>query len=289
MSSFSSLNSIRSGSKKIRRGFTLIELLISILIAVPLIASLFAAFLYILRIQATVADQSFVRINTDNAIQRLQQDIRNTSSGLYNSGAWQSLNPLQGGAGNENADRMVLQLLDSANGQRITWTFYRTPQDFDTGVKTIDADTGLEVAVTRKAVNVLSRSVLDETVPGATPVVTNYINMPYSDLVFDEVRLQEYIPTSAAPGAQLLLSDGSLVDDENSAGPGVSQVVAIEIKGRTLHRLTTNNTIIKEIDGDNDGDLRNDKVGAALFGRTNEGDDPKWQYIYNVTTTLRNS
>ncbi|MGF1572601.1 MAG: PilW family protein [Sumerlaeia bacterium] len=270
-------SSATTQSFRTKKAFTLMELLFAILIGVPMLASILVAFVYVLRIQATISDQSFVRINTDIAIQRLQQDIRNTSSGLYNSGAWQELNPLTGGAGNINEDTMVLQLLDSANGLRITWTYFRTPQTYTAGSESVTA------------VNVLSRRVLDLNDPTASPVTTNYINMPYSDLVFREVRLSEFsVASTTPPGAQLTLSDGSVVDDETTA-PTPPSVVAIEIRGRTLHRLSPYNTIWNEIDLNGDGDMRNDAVGELLFGRTDEGDDPKWQYIYNVTTTLRNS
>lgn len=253
------LSSLSRSSK----GFTLLELMMAILVAVPMMVSMFVAFIYVLQVQATVSDQSFVRMNTDIAIQRLQQDIRNTSSGMYNSNAFQLRNPLTGGVGHEGESQMQLLLADTANGQEIRWVFDREN-------------------------SILSRHVIDLTVVGASEVTTDYVRMPFSDLVFDEVRLSEYSTPLAPNGQNLLGSNGEIIeDDEDYITP--SSVVAIEIKGRTLHRLSPKNTIWKEIDVNSDADLRDDTVGAELFGRTDSGDQPKWQYIYNVTTTLRNS
>ena len=264
------------------RSFTLVELLMTILIAVPLVISLFVAFLFVLRIQATVTDQSFVRVNTDGIIQRLQQDIRNTSSGVYNSDFWQNQNPLTGGFGNENADVMTLRLIDSANGRTITWDYYRTPQTI-----TITNEEGEEETISSQ--NILARTVTDLTVANAQPVTTNYVRLPFSDLVFREILLSEFASPDDTTGTALIGTDGSVIDPDTLPVQTNPSVVAIEIRGRTLHRLSPGNTIWREVDAGDDGDLRNDSVGAELFGRDNDGDLPRWQYIYNVTTTFRNS
>lgn len=64
---------------------------------------------------------------------------------------------------------------------------------------------------------------------------------------------------------------------------------AIRVRGRVLLDINVANTTWKEKDGDNNKDFRDDKIGAALFGRVDKNDDPKWQYIINVEPAFRNT
>lgn len=248
-------------------------------IAAPIVATITATLIFTMRAQATYGDQSMIRSSTDAVLQRLAQDIRNTSASSYNSEVWQFPVPALQGE-DQAAPVMTLRLFDSTNGLRITWTFHRTDVD------------GKE--------NILERSTLDLNDPSATVVQTEYRKMPFTDLTFDEIELQEYQVSTDLSGQLDISGSGDEgdsgfvyqnqfdnIDNTNNLTP--FRVTAIEVRGRSLSRISPRNSLTTEIDGNGDNDLRDDAVGARFFGRTDEGDDPSWQYIYNFEVAFRNS
>lgn len=70
---------------------------------------------------------------------------------------------------------------------------------------------------------------------------------------------------------------------------GIPRITGIRITGRAFQSLKPNNTIWNEVDANHDGSFRNDLVGRDMFGLSYVGDDPKWQYIFNVQVAFRNS
>ena len=107
-----------------------------------------------------------------------------------------------------------------------------------------------------------------------TPVLVNTDTFP---TVFPDFRLEE-------TKTQVVLLENS----ETGVITSVDYIGGVRILGRVFLRLRPSNTILQEVDGDGDGSLRNDAVGAALFGLSNNGDDPRWQYIVNVRAAFRN-
>ncbi|CAN5303691.1 hypothetical protein BH09SUM1_BH09SUM1_11080 [soil metagenome] len=103
---------------------------------------------------------------------------------------------------------------------------------------------------------------------GATAVVT--ISTKDYNVKFQDFTMAEVIQPDPAPAT-------------------TSQITAIRVVGRTFLTMTPYNTTWQEVDGNGDNDLRDDKIGAALFGRTDQNDDPKWQYVFNVETAFRNT
>lgn len=75
----------------------------------------------------------------------------------------------------------------------------------------------------------------------------------------------------------------------NEVGWPAPRATGIRITGRVFHSLEPNNTIWNEIDGNGDDTYRNDIVGRDMFGLTFQGDDPKWQHIFNVQVAFRNT
>lgn len=264
--------------KRKKKSFTMMELLVSMAIAAPIVATITATLIFAMRAQATYGDQSMIRYSTDAVLQRLAQDIRNTSASSYNSEVWQFPEPaLQGEE--LSAPVMTLRLFDSTNGLRITWTFNRTGE--------------LE--------NILTRTIVDLNDPLGTAIVTDYRKLPFTDLTFNEIELQEY-QTTTDLSDQLDIGNASQqeqdngfvyqsqwdnIDDTNNLTP--FRVTAIEVRGRSLSRVSARNSLTNEVDANGDNDLRDDAVGARFFGRTDEGDDPSWQYIYNFEVAFRNS
>lgn len=245
--------------KKKSLGLTLVELMFAIVIAAPIVLSLTLTLILTLRTQATYGEQAIIRDTTDSVLNRLAQDIRNTSSSGYNSDEWQSpTRALTGITWTRDVDtgedgpplvaqdnQMVLRLIDTANGRSIIWTYDR-------------------------AQNTLTRQTQDLRNVAAPLVTTNFAQLSFSDLTFREIRQSQI--------------DSALGGDETS-----NSITAIHILGRTLSRITRINTVNVEVDGNNDGDIRDDALGAAFFGRTDEGDNPSFQYFYNFEVAFRNT
>jgi Tfp pilus assembly protein PilV len=66
-------------------------------------------------------------------------------------------------------------------------------------------------------------------------------------------------------------------------------ITGIRVTGRAFLTLNSTHTAMKEVDGNGDGSYADDFVGNGLFGRTNEGDDPGWQHIFNIQVSFRNT
>jgi prepilin-type N-terminal cleavage/methylation domain-containing protein len=66
-------------------------------------------------------------------------------------------------------------------------------------------------------------------------------------------------------------------------------ITGIRVTGRAFLTLQPIHTVMREIDGNGDGSYAEDPVGFGLFGRTDEGDDPAWQHVFNVQISFRNT
>lgn len=104
----------------------------------------------------------------------------------------------------------------------------------------------------------------------ATPTVS----MNEYDTIFTDLRMTE-----------TLRSD----NPTEVGGAATGTITGIRLWGRTMLTLAPYHTTFKEVDGNGDGAYRHDEVGAALFDLDDEGDDPRWQYIFNVQPTFRNT
>jgi type II secretory pathway pseudopilin PulG len=235
---------IRFSPRLRTKAFTLTEALVVVglmsLVTVPVLYT----FQFILRTQATAANQSMVRLDTNKAINQLIFDLRNTSRGMYNEIADNKLK-VTSGAGTPNLSYQIT-ILDTVTGQRIRWSYDAVSQQ-----------------LTRRS---------EDFSTSATPVISETtFRTRFADFRLEET-LRDDIPTETAGGGTV---------DETITG--------IRISGRSFLSLRPYHTTFREVDANNDGDFRNDKVGAELFGRDDLGDDPRWQYIFNVQMTFRNT
>lgn len=210
-------------------GFTLIEIMfvagIMLLVTIPIST----AFIFVLRVYATAADQALSRTYLDKVMNRLIQDIKNNSSTAYDNASWPRLT-----GGNSTDAVLRLVLLDSMMGERVTWTYTRSTQRV---TRRVDAWDG--ASMVQRSTRTYSRRIPD-----------------------------------------LIMSHR--IDPEG-------KITGIRVVARIFVTLKPSNTSWKEQDPNNDGSFRNDRVGASLFGLTNVGDDPVWQYIVNVDPSFRNN
>jgi len=92
--------------------------------------------------------------------------------------------------------------------------------------------------------------------------------------------------------ADFRIAETTRADFEQTTATGtvVNQTITgLRLWGRAMLSLDPDHTTFQEVDGNDDGDYTGDLVGVEMFNRTDEGDDPKWQYIFNVAGTFRNT
>jgi hypothetical protein len=224
-----------------RRAVTLTEVLfavtISALVAIPVMATM----LYVIRTHATASDITLARLEADKVIERLKQDVRNTSRSIYNRQNWPQVRT-------EPATGIRrLTLFDSVLGNLITWSY-------------------------NPATNFLTRRV--ERINGrATELLEERTyTTRFRNFTIDEERNSVVIVENPETGTLAT----------------VNYTGGVRIRTRVFLRMDPANSIFQEVDGNKDGSLENDAVGAALFGLPNRNDDPRWQYIINVRAAFRN-
>jgi type II secretory pathway pseudopilin PulG len=225
------------------RAFTLVEVVMVVALSAMVTIPILVTMDFVMRAQATAANQAMVRLRSDNVLDQLIQDIQNTSRGRYNATPLNRLAYFGTGAA---ANSWRVTLLDTVVGARILWTF--------------DAATGR-----------FSRR-FEQYTDSATPLITNQT----FDQRFADFRIQETIRSDF----EVVTATGT-VDNETITG--------LRLWGRAFLTLKPKHTTFQEVDANNDGDYRNDQVGTQLFGRVFRGDDPRWQYIFNVSGTFRNT
>ncbi|MBI1289629.1 prepilin-type N-terminal cleavage/methylation domain-containing protein [bacterium] len=229
--------------KRQRKAFTLVEVMIVVAISALVTVSILGTFGFVMRAQATAANQAMVRLRSDNVVDQLLQDIQNTSRGRYNATPSYRLSYFGTGAA---ANSWRVTLLDTVMGSRISWSYA--------------SDTGL---FTRR-VETYSNS--------ATPTVSSKTY----DQRFADFRIEETLRSDFE-----VVTPTGTVDNQTITG--------LRLWGRAFLTLNPYHTTFQEVDGNGDGDYRNDQVGAQIFGRVFRGDDPRWQYIFNVSGTFRNT
>ena len=228
-----------------RRGMTVIELAFASAIFITVSIPVLAAMMFVLRTQATASDVTLTRLQAESVVWQIRADIRNSSSGAYNTVGWPRLL--------ETESAISWTLLDTVGGSRIRWTFEK-------GSNLLHRDVG---------------TVVDDSMANTR---TTY------PVVFVDFRAREIQHTEFAA----LVGAGGEVDVEDESS-SQTQVTAIGITGRVFHRLGHHLTVWREVDGNGDGSFADDQLGADLFDRENEGDDPRWQYLFNSQIGFRNS
>jgi prepilin-type N-terminal cleavage/methylation domain-containing protein len=254
----------RRSPRRPRRGFTLTELLMAVSISTIVAGLIMSVMLYVMRTQATVATASVTRYRGKSAVDQMIDDIRNTSAALYNEPTWPKVvaNPF-------TANVQTLTLPDVNFGRVIIWRYNRTAR---TLTRTIENwETG--APVTNPAAD-----------PRDNPDVLDYsaeLGANIVDLVWTENSFNEFVPPAPedwVTGGVQTLPSGTY-----------PRITSVNMRVRTVMNLSPNNTAFREVDGNNDGSFLDDDVGAAVFGRTNRGDNPGWQFVINTNIAFRNT
>jgi len=114
-----------SSSALRRRAYSLVEIVIAAAISSSVAIPIMATFIYVAKSIATSSNQAQVRILADSALNRLAQDVRDSSNSAYNRTSAGGT-PWPPVTGNTNADaEMKLTLLSAADGSVIEWTYAR--------------------------------------------------------------------------------------------------------------------------------------------------------------------
>lgn len=232
-----------------RLGLSLTEMLFAVTISSAAGIGIMGTFISVVRAQATSADASRLRMEAFRAVEQLSQDIRDCSATAYNEPTWMRL-PADA---NTRTTPFNLELFNPINGDRITWTFDRSRGVWRRSITNI---------VTNPAATVTNYPRWAAAVTTGRPF--------FADFQFEEVRRQEYANVTGT-----LLSDFS--------------ITSIRLRGRVLLTVPPRQSTVVERDGNNDGSYRNDRVGNALFGLTNNNDNPGWQFIFNTEAAFRSS
>lgn len=254
----------RFSPRRPRRGFSLTEMVMAIAISSMVAALVMSVMFYVMRTQATVSVASVTRFRGKSAMDQMMEDIRNTSASLYNEPTWPKVvaNPF-------TANVQTMTLPDVNFGRVIIWRYNRTDR---TLTRTIESwETGAPVTDGNSDVRA-NNDVLDYS----TELGANIV-----DLVWTENSFNEFVP----PAPEDWVTGGV-----NTLPTGTyPRITSINMRVRTVVNMSENNTAFPEVDGNGDGSFLDDDTGAAVFGRTNEGDNPGWQFVINTNIAFRNT